>query len=72
MIMKRTASDDLQQSEIAQEINSECERIRAGWSRGERERRAGLATVRQYALWESIMHSPYIVTVDRRSMATCR
>ena len=71
-LMKRTTSDDLRQPGLAHEISSECERIRAGWTGNERQRRAGLATVRQYALWESIMHSPFVVAIDRRSLATCR
>jgi hypothetical protein len=70
--MKRTVVDSLHPSEHVHSINSECQRIRAGWSHEERQRRAGLAAVRQFALWESITHSPFVVTVDRRSVVTCR
>jgi hypothetical protein len=69
--MKRTASDSLRPSEYVRDISTECRHIRAGWSHEERQRRAGLAAVRQYALWESIMHRPFVVTADRRSVVVC-
>lgn len=64
--MKRSTSDHLGHFGRNHSINSECQRIRAGWSKTERERRAGLAAVRQFALWETISHSPDIVALDRR------
>ena len=65
--MKRNTTHHRGQSGHRNEISSECQHIRAGWSRSERERRAGLATVRQFALWESISLSPEVVVADRRS-----
>jgi hypothetical protein len=70
--MKRNTSDHLRQSGPNHEIRSECQQIRAGWSRSERQRRAGMAAVRQFALWESISQSPDIVADDRRPLAACK
>ena len=68
--MKRNASDNLLHPRLRQsDIRGECERIQSGWSRSERQRRAGLAAVRQYALWEAISQKPGVVAVDRRSVA---
>lgn len=68
--MKRTASDDLLQPRVHRvDIRGECKQIQAGWTQSERERRAGLAAVRQYALWETISQEPSVVAVDRRSVA---
>ncbi len=69
--MKRNTTNHPRQSGQIGEINSECQRIRAGWSRSERQRRAGMAVVRQFALWETISQSPDVVADDRRSVAAC-
>jgi len=69
--MKRNTSAHPPQSGRLGEINSECQRIRAGWSRSERERRAGMAAVRQFALWETISQSPDVVADNRRPLAAC-
>ena len=69
--MKRNTSNHPRQLGQSTEITSECQRIRAGWSRSERERRAGLAAVRQFALWETISNSPDVVAADRRPLAAC-
>jgi len=69
--MKRSTSNHPRQLGEETEIVSECQRIRASWTRSERERRAGLAAVRQFALWETISHSPDVVAADRRSLAAC-
>jgi len=61
--MQRTSIDYLPRSEPDHGIARECRRIRAGWSQSERERRAGLATVRQFALWESISHGPEVIRI---------
>lgn len=70
--MRRTASDDLRRFDREPDIFSACQRIQATWSDAERERRAGLAAVRQYALWETISHSPEVVAADRRPLAACK
>jgi hypothetical protein len=65
--MQRNTSDHLPTER--HDIRSECQRIRAHWTQSERERRAGLAAIRQFALWESISQGPRIVTTDRRPQA---
>jgi len=70
--MKRNMSNHPRQLGQEAEIISECRQIRAGWSRSERERRAGLAAVRQFALWETISQSPDVVAADRRPLAACQ
>jgi hypothetical protein len=67
--MQRNTLDHSRQSWENSAITSECQQIRAGWSRSERQRRAGLAAVRQFALWESISQGPDVVATDRRPMA---
>lgn len=70
--MERNTSHPIGQSGQRNQIASECQRIKAGWSRMERERRAGLAAVRQFALWERIALSPEVVAIDRRSVAASK
>ena len=67
--MKLTATDELRQSNHMLNIRGECQRIRDGWSQSERQRRAGLAAVRQHALWEAIAERPSVVATDRRTVA---
>ena len=69
--MKRNTTVHPRRSGLTSEINSECQRIRAGWSRSERERRAGMAVVRQFALWETISESPDVVADNRHPVAAC-
>jgi hypothetical protein len=67
--MRRILSEPMRQSGQTEDITVECQRIRAGWSRSERQRRAGMAAVRQHALWETISQSPEVAT-DRRLLAS--